>query len=335
MTKNRVVALFALWGTLPAVALALPTLPALPTQLPTAPAPTQLPTGGQVGAGNATISQTGNRLDVVQGSDKAIINWQTFSIGSQGQVVFTQPSSQSAVLNRVISAEPSALYGSMSANGRVYLINPNGIVFGPGGQINVGGLVLSTTAMTDGDFLAGVDRFAPVTTGSAAVDIAPVSPGLAIETGDRHIVSGSSLHLSTSSGPMLGSWGATGGSLSLTGGVTPAISSSGVTSGPSAGGATSGNVWVINPGGIVNAGTSGKAATQLGLSTNSASSKGGAKVTIADRRPATGNAGLARASRFGAAIAAGISAATAASANDRLLDGGVALRFDLISGLPH
>ncbi|MBC7706858.1 MAG: filamentous hemagglutinin N-terminal domain-containing protein, partial [Rhodoferax sp.] len=82
-------------------------------------APTALPTGAVVAAGQASLSQNGNRLTVTQGSDRAILNWNTFNIGSAASVNFIQPGATSAALNRVMSNDPSALLGTLSANGQV------------------------------------------------------------------------------------------------------------------------------------------------------------------------------------------------------------------------
>jgi filamentous hemagglutinin family protein len=94
------------------------------------------PTSGQVTAGQATIASSGSTLTVTQSTSRAIINWQTFSIAAGETTKFLQPSATSAVLNRVISNNPSALYGTLSANGQVYLINANGILIGPNGVVN-------------------------------------------------------------------------------------------------------------------------------------------------------------------------------------------------------
>lgn len=125
-----------------------------------APGANELPTGGHVVSGQAGISQSANAMTVQQGSDKAIINWNTFNIGSQASVNFQQPSSASVALNRVIGGDASAIYGSLTANGQVYLVNPNGVLFAPGAQVNVGGLVASSLNIGDEDFLQGKARFA-------------------------------------------------------------------------------------------------------------------------------------------------------------------------------
>ncbi len=120
-----------------------------------APASNEVPTGGQVTAGSASISQSGAAMTVNQQSQKAIINWQTFNIGSQASVNFQQPNSSAIALNRVLSASPSEIMGRLSANGQVFVINPSGITFAPGAQVDVGGLVASTLNIKDSDFLAG------------------------------------------------------------------------------------------------------------------------------------------------------------------------------------
>ncbi|MDO8300849.1 filamentous hemagglutinin N-terminal domain-containing protein, partial [Lacisediminimonas sp.] len=113
-----------------------------------------LPTGGQLVAGQAVISQLSNQMTVSQGSDKAIINWNTFNIGSAAAVNFQMPSSTSAVLNRVITNNPSSLLGTLTGNGRIWLINPAGIMVGPGATIDVGGFIGSTLNVRNEDFLA-------------------------------------------------------------------------------------------------------------------------------------------------------------------------------------
>jgi len=120
-----------------------------------APAPTQLPTGGKVGAGSLNIAQSGNAMNINQTSQSGIINWQTFNIGSAASVNYTQPSSNSVTLNRVLDTNPSQIYGSLTANGQVFFTNPNGMYFAPSASVNVGGLVATTHSISDTDFLAG------------------------------------------------------------------------------------------------------------------------------------------------------------------------------------
>jgi filamentous hemagglutinin family protein len=118
------------------------------------------PTGGTVSAGSATINTSGAKVTVNQGSQNAAINWQNFSIGSGESVVFVQPNANSVALNRVVGADPSSILGSLSANGQVFLVNPNGILFGKGASVNVQGLVASTLGLGDADFMAGKYGFA-------------------------------------------------------------------------------------------------------------------------------------------------------------------------------
>jgi filamentous hemagglutinin family protein len=124
-----------------------------------APAPGALPAGGNVVSGQASLNQAGGRLDITQASARAAINWQSFDIGSQAQVHISQPGAQSVLLNRVVGADPSAIFGKLTANGQVLLVNPNGIVFGAGSQVDVGGIVASTLDIADADFAAGRMKF--------------------------------------------------------------------------------------------------------------------------------------------------------------------------------
>lgn len=123
------------------------------------PSPTALPVGVLVVAGQATVSQNASAMRIQQGSDKAILNWTSFNVGSHASVYFQQPSSSSIALNRVLGGEPSSIYGKLNANGQVFLVNPSGVLFGKGASVNVGGLVASTLAIRDEDFLANSYRF--------------------------------------------------------------------------------------------------------------------------------------------------------------------------------
>ncbi len=116
------------------------------------------PTGATVASGTATISSQGNVLSVTN-SPGAIINWRAFSIGTNEITRFIQQSAASSVLNRVVGVDPSVILGVLQSNGRVFLINPNGILFGAGAQIDVAGLVASTLNLSNADFLAGRVRF--------------------------------------------------------------------------------------------------------------------------------------------------------------------------------
>ncbi|MDO9365694.1 MAG: YDG domain-containing protein, partial [Methylotenera sp.] len=121
------------------------------------PAANQLPTGGQIvgGAAAGNIAASGNTMTVTQNNQRMIANWQSFSVGKDATVQFNQPSASSIALNRVVGQDPSQIMGRLNANGQVMLINPSGIVFGHGSQVNVGGLVASTLAISDANFNAG------------------------------------------------------------------------------------------------------------------------------------------------------------------------------------
>ena len=122
-------------------------------------APTQLPTGGRVAAGQANIVQAPARLDIHQSSNRAVIDWQTFNVGSAAQVNFNQPGAQAVTLNRVLDAQPSQIFGRISANGQVFLTNPNGVYFSPTARVDVGGLAATTHTMDVASFMAGGNTF--------------------------------------------------------------------------------------------------------------------------------------------------------------------------------
>jgi len=119
-----------------------------------------LPTGGAVVAGQGTITQNGSAMLVNQTSDKLGLNWQSFSIGQGNTVTFQQPSANSVALNTVLGSDVSLIQGALRANGQVFLVNPNGVVFSPTAQLNVGSLVASTLKISTADFLAGNYTFA-------------------------------------------------------------------------------------------------------------------------------------------------------------------------------
>ena len=115
-----------------------------------------LPSGGQVAAGQAVISTpSATQMNINQGSNQAVINWNSFGIGKGEAVNIAQPTSQSTLLNRVLGNNPSGIFGSLNANGRVFLVNPSGVLFAPGASVNVGGLVASSLNIKDSDFMAG------------------------------------------------------------------------------------------------------------------------------------------------------------------------------------
>ena len=124
------------------------------------PAANQLPTGGQVVGGQASIQQVGSAmLNVNQSSQSAVINWNSFNLGSAATVNFLQPSSSAAVLNRVLDANPSQIFGRITAQGQVFFSNPNGMYFGKSAMVDVGSLTATTHSISTSDFMAGNYRF--------------------------------------------------------------------------------------------------------------------------------------------------------------------------------
>lgn len=119
-----------------------------------------LPEGGQVAAGQAAITTAGSTMTIAQQTAQAIINWQNFGIGSGEAVHINQPNSQAMLLNRVVGSNPSEIFGQLTANGQVILVNPNGVFFRPGSSVDVGGLTASTLNIANEDFLRGQLRFA-------------------------------------------------------------------------------------------------------------------------------------------------------------------------------
>lgn len=116
---------------------------------PSTPPATAQPSGGQVANGNGHIAQTATTTTVTQQSQRLAVNWKTFNVGSQATVDFVQPNASSVAINRIADTNGSQIYGHLNANGQVFLINPYGVVFGQGAQVNVGGLVASTLDLND------------------------------------------------------------------------------------------------------------------------------------------------------------------------------------------
>ena len=142
-----------------AIAAILGGLLAQSADAPTAPPPNTLPTGGQVGAGKASIGQTGANMLIQQSTDRAAINWQSFNVGKDAKVQFVQPSASSVTLNRVLGNDPSQIFGQITANGQVILTNPSGVFFGKDARVDVGGLIATAHGIGNADFMAGKNRF--------------------------------------------------------------------------------------------------------------------------------------------------------------------------------
>ena len=141
--------------------LALALLPSL--SMVTVPISIQAnPNGATVISGGVTFSGMGTgNLNINQSTNAAIINWADFSIEAGEITRFNQPGVNSVALNRVTGSNPSSIMGTLSATGSVFLVNPNGVMVGSGGVIDVGGsITLSTLDITNQDFLdGGANRF--------------------------------------------------------------------------------------------------------------------------------------------------------------------------------
>jgi filamentous hemagglutinin family protein len=114
------------------------------------------PLNGQVVGGQATIATTApNTLTINQTTPRAAIDWQSFNIAPNETTQFVQPSANAVALNRVQAGDPSVIAGRLTANGQLVLINPSGIVFTRGSQVNVNSLVATTAGMSAANFMAG------------------------------------------------------------------------------------------------------------------------------------------------------------------------------------
>jgi len=106
-------------------------------------------------AGSGHVSTAGNTTTINQTTQRLAIDWTSLSTRANEALVFNQPNASAIALNRIIGSSPSELLGSLTANGQVFILNPNGVLFGAGSQVNVGGLVASTLNMSNADFMAG------------------------------------------------------------------------------------------------------------------------------------------------------------------------------------
>ena len=118
-----------------------------------------LPMGGRVVVGAGQVQQGSNTLVITQSTPRLGMDWQSFNIGSGALVEFVQPGADAVALNRVLGNSGSEIYGRLRANGQVFLVNPNGILFAPGAKVDVGGLVASTLDLSQQDFADGRYNF--------------------------------------------------------------------------------------------------------------------------------------------------------------------------------
>ncbi|EDW8121956.1 filamentous hemagglutinin N-terminal domain-containing protein, partial [Salmonella enterica subsp. enterica serovar Sundsvall] len=114
-----------------------------------------LPSGGQIVGGQGSISTSGNQMTIHQQTQNMATNWHSFDVGKNNTVQFVQPNSSSVALNRVTGASGSQIMGTLKANGQVFILNPNGVLFGKDARVNVAGLVASTKNISTADFMKG------------------------------------------------------------------------------------------------------------------------------------------------------------------------------------
>jgi filamentous hemagglutinin family protein len=124
------------------------------------------PEGGQVVTGTGSITRAGATTTINQATQNLSLNWKSFNITASETVNFVQPSASSIAVNRIVDTNGTQILGHLNANGQVYLINPNGILFGQGAQVNVGGLVASTLSFNDGSLNGSSKTFSGTETGS-------------------------------------------------------------------------------------------------------------------------------------------------------------------------
>lgn len=117
------------------------------------------PSGGQVVSGAGSIAQTGATTTISQTSQNLSLNWQSFNVAPLETVNFVQPSASALAVNRIFDTQGTQILGQLNANGQIYLINPNGILFGRGAQVNVGGLIASTLDVNDASLSSDTRTF--------------------------------------------------------------------------------------------------------------------------------------------------------------------------------
>ena len=106
-------------------------------------------TGARWNGAEAPVINNGADMVINQTADLATLHWNEFNIDAGNSVTFNQPSSSSVVLNRIFDASPSSINGKLTANGQIYLINTNGILFGPDAMVNTNSLIASTLDIDD------------------------------------------------------------------------------------------------------------------------------------------------------------------------------------------
>jgi filamentous hemagglutinin family protein len=146
------------------------------------------PTGGQIVSGKGNITQSGTTTDIHQSSQNLSIDWLSFNVAPSETVDFIQPSASAIAVNRIGGNTGSEILGHLESNGQVYLINPNGVLFGAGSVVDVGGLVASTLAVSDASLSSASRSFAGSGTGSVVNEgTITVAPGGSVALVGNHV----------------------------------------------------------------------------------------------------------------------------------------------------
>jgi filamentous hemagglutinin family protein len=136
---------------------------------------------GWLSQGKASLVSVGSNMEITQITSAATFNWSSFNIGTDSSVTFKQPDVSSVALNRIFQADASRILGSLKANGQVYLLNQNGILFGASAKVNVGGLVASSLNISQAAIDDGIARASqssqPAFAGFRAVDGSELTSG--------------------------------------------------------------------------------------------------------------------------------------------------------------
>ncbi len=175
------------------------------------------PQGGQVTGGSGTVSASGNTTTISQTSDRLSLNWQSFNLGKNEAVNFVQPSASALAVNRILDSNGSQILGRLNANGQVWLINPNGVLFGKDAQIHVGSIVASTLSPDE------------TSIGSARTAFAGSSRAGVVNLGTVNAAQGGYVALLGHSVSNQGNISAPGGTVALGGGSTVSLQFAGST----------------------------------------------------------------------------------------------------------
>lgn len=145
------------------------------------------PDGGVVTDGSANIIHNGNITDISQHSQNITVVWDNFDIDVNDVVNFLQPNSQSLALNRVLSADGTQINGQLNANGRVFVLDANGVLFGKNAKVNVGSLVASTLDLTHSNYSTDTFTFSGGDNPAAVTNLGKIT---AAETGAVALLGG-------------------------------------------------------------------------------------------------------------------------------------------------